>query len=138
MAAANAFGIGLSVGRSYTVSPTTGITSAVLTGNNCKLRTSYATTGVGAIAIANGANITGQTRTLDSQPAGSVVNGLLAPLGSGIAEATLFDAYLVGHPIILANNEGLALTNLVTLPATGVINFGITVQWNEVTAGEWV
>lgn len=136
LTAGQAVAWGLFVARSFTVSANTGATAATLTGNNCKLRTSYATTGVSAIGISNGANITGNTRTPDAQPMGSVVGGLVG-LGTFVSEAALFDAYSVGHPIVLAQNEGVEVQNLITFPAAGVVNFGVTVHWSELTAAEW-
>lgn len=124
--------------RSYTATHTTNATpAATLTGNNCKLRTSYATTGVGAIHMTgNVAGATGGTRTPDAQPMGAVVGGL-SGAGSQIDEGVLFDAYAQGHPHILANNEGLEVQNAVASPAAGTISLGITVKWTEVTAAEW-
>lgn len=136
LTAGQAVGWGLNIARAFTVNETTGGTLATLTGNNCKLRTSYSTTGVASIAIANGANLTGGTKTLDTQPMGAVVSGLVG-LGTAVPESSLFDAYSTGHPIICAANEGVELVNLITWPAAGQVNFGITVHWAEVTAAEW-
>jgi len=121
--------------RSFSASDSGG-TAAVLTGNNCKLRTTYATTAVGDLRISSTAALTTGTRTLDSQPFGQVTNGFTAVAGASIPEATLFDNYEAGHHQILANNEGCILQ--ASVPATGTWTFGITVKWTEVTASEWV
>lgn len=121
--------------RSYTASGGGG-TAAVLTGNNCKLRTSYATTAVSDIRIASTLALTSPAGDVpDSQPCGGVAGSYSATAGAMIDEATLFDAYGVGHPIILAQNEGLILQ--ATVPAAGTWTFGISVRWAEVTAAEW-
>lgn len=124
----------LFAGRSFSVSATPG-TAAVLTGNNCKLRTSYASTAVGQICISATAALAGFTAVEDSQALGAVMGGVSATAGAMIDEGTLFDQYQVGHPHILANNEGLVLRS--TVPATGTWDFGVTVKWTEVTASEW-
>jgi hypothetical protein len=124
----------LFVTRSYTVFDTLA-TAATLTGNNCKLRTSFATTGMGNIAIASTATGTHGTGTNDAQPCGAVANSFSATAGSSIAEATLYDGYSIGYPIVLAANEGLELT--ASVPATGTWTFGISLKWSEVTSAEW-
>jgi hypothetical protein len=120
--------------RAYTVFDTLA-TAATLSGNNCKLRTSYATTGMGNIAIAATATGTHGTGANDAQPFGAVLNGFPVTAGAGIVEGTLYDAYGVGSPLILATNEGIEIQ--ATVPATGTWTFGITVKWTEVTAAEW-
>jgi hypothetical protein len=123
--------------RSYTVSDATGGTAATLTTNNCKLRTSYATTGVSSIHIATAAAVlSGGTSTPDAQPFGSVTAGL-AGAGTFMGEATLFDGYEVGHPQIFAQNEGFSINLLTASPAAGTIGYGFTVKWTEVTPAEW-
>ena len=124
----------LFAGRSFTASATPG-TAATLTGNNCKLRTSYATTAVGQICISTTAVLAGFTAVEDAQGMGGVVGGVTAAAGASVDEGTLFDSYQVGHPHICANNEGLVLRS--TVPATGTWDFGVTVKWTEVTAAEW-
>ena len=125
----------LFVKRANTTSASAG-TSATLTGNNCKLRTSYATTGVADIRIASTAILTPGGGANDIQPAGAVLNGVPATAGIGVPGGVFYDAHHVGHPIILATNEGLELQ--ATVPATGTWIFGVSVRWTEVTAAEWV
>lgn len=135
LTAGQAVGFSLFAARAFTGSATTG-TGATLTGNNAKLRTSYATTAVGDIRISATAALTAGTRTLDTDPMGGVFGGLAAA-GSFIPESSLFDAYKIGHPVVLANNEGLELQNRIAWPVAGTFTFGVTVQWDEVTAAEW-
>lgn len=135
--AGQAVAFGLFIARGFTASDTGG-TGATLTGNNCKLRTSYATTAVADIRIGLPATggLTAGTRTLDVQPLGQVAGGLGA-VGSMIPEGALFDAYSVGHPIVLAQNEGLVLQNRILFPAAGVIQYGVSIYWTECVAAEW-
>jgi hypothetical protein len=136
--AGQAFAARLFVCRSYTASHGTNATpAATLTGNNVKLRTSYASTAVASIHMTgNIAGATGGTRTPDAQPCGAVVGGLAAA-GSQVDEGVLFDAYAQGHPIVLANNEGLEVQNAIATPVAGTISLGVTIKWTEVTAAEW-
>lgn len=120
--------------RAFTASQTGG-TGATLTGNNHKLRTSYATTAVADIRIGLTGALTGSSFTSDAQALGGVCGAVGAAPAISLDEGILFDANAVGHPIILANNEGLTLQS--TVPATGTWDFGITVKWTEVTSAEW-
>lgn len=120
--------------RAYTVFDTLA-TAATLSGNNCKLRSSYATTAMGNIAIAATATGTHGTGANDVQPMGAVVTGLPAVAGQGFLGQEIFGAYSAGHPIILAANEGLELQ--ATVPATGTWTFGVDIHWAEVTSAEW-
>lgn len=136
LTAGQAVAFGLFVNRAFTVSASGG-TAATLTGNNGKLRTSYATTGVGDIRISSTAALTAGTRTPDAQPMGEVVTGLSAAGSSGAHIPLLATPSSNSHPIILANNEGLEIQNRIAFPAAGTWTFGITVRWTEVTSAEW-
>lgn len=136
MTAAQGIGFGLFITRACTVGVSIG-TAAVLTGNNGKLRTSYATTGVGNINISTTAALTAGTRTPDAQPMGALFGSVPITTGALLNEGVLFDAYKVGHPIILVANEGIELQNRILWGAGGTWTFGITVQWSEYTAAEW-
>lgn len=126
------------VHRAYTVGHVTGTaTAATLTGNNCKLRTSYSTTQVADIRIATTATaLTGNTSTPDAQPLGQA-SGALVTLGDKLNEYAMFDQYQVGHPLICAQNEGFTINMPIASPAAGAIGWGFTVKWTEVTAAEW-
>jgi len=125
----------LFISRSYTASGSGG-TAATLTTNNCKLRTSYATTGVADIRISSTTGLTTPSGDVpDAQPMGSVIGYLGAVPALNLAEMRLYDAYSTGHPIILAQNEGLIVQ--ATVPATGTWTFGMSVRWSEITAAEW-
>jgi hypothetical protein len=125
----------LFISRSYTASGSGG-TAATLTTNNCKLRTSYATTAVADIRIASTAALTSPAGDVpDAQPMGAVIGYVGAAPALTLSEMRLYDAYSTGHPIILAQNEGLILQ--ATVPATGTWTFGVSVRWSEITAAEW-
>lgn len=118
--------------RAFTASDSGG-TAATLTGNNGKLRTSLATTGVSDIRISSTAALTAGTRTLDTD---SIANILMA------VPATTTNYQMAGpnevvygrnqagdYPMVLATNEGIVLQ--ANMPATGTWTISVTVQWDE-------
>ena len=115
-----------------------GGTSATLTGNNQKLRTSMATTLMSAVRISATAALSAGTKTLDAQPEGQIsfcmntnvsVNymSMIGLYGS----LSLEDGGNVA-PIVLAQNEGVVVR--ATVPATGTWQFGVTMAWTEVAS----
>lgn len=130
------------VARSFTAeNGTPGGTSLTLTGNNQKDRTSMATTSMGKIRIATTAALGTPTWTLDSQPFGEINTHSSAGFSS--ATPIIGSIYLpredlwtasstADHPLLLANNEGVAVS--VTVPATGVWIAGVRMKWYEVQA----
>ncbi len=118
--------------RSFTVSDTGG-TSGTLTGNNGKLRTSFATTGISDFRVASTATLTAGTRTLDTQPLASVEFSVATSIDAGLLPTT--DIFKVGigeSPLVLAQNEGFVLQ--ATVPGTGTWVFSVRVCWDEVSA----
>lgn len=119
--------------RAFTAADTGG-TAGTVTGNNGKLRTSFATTGVGQIMIANTGTNTAGTRTLDTDPLGAIEFGFS---GTPVADSAfvgpssaLFDPKNAGDtPLMLANNEGFVIQ--VNVPATGTWIVTVNVQWDE-------
>jgi hypothetical protein len=127
----------LTITRNYTANGSGG-GAATLTGNNQKLKTSvYGTTGLSEIRVATTAGLT--------SPAGDAPDANpIARAQWGVSTATnaqqagqflLFDAYGVGHPIELAQNEGLILS--MTVPATGTWAFSVRFKWTEILAATW-
>ena len=45
--------------------------------------------------------------------------------------AVLFDVNDAGYPIVLANNEGFVVRNLILMGAVGVGRFDFQVAWDE-------
>lgn len=131
----------LFIGRNYSALSNTNRTAQVLTTNNCKLRTSFPTSGleIGFASAVGG--ITGGTITEDAtsiancntSPQAHSVTAAAAP-GAGVQSDSARDlswmpAPVNGCPIILAQNEGIRLRYLVTT-AAAVIIFG-QVHWSE-------
>jgi hypothetical protein len=106
-----------------------GGTAITPTGNTCKLRTSMATSSVGAIRISTTGPITAGTYTADNIECGAVFMGIgtaaitttvASPL---IAPFSWFDAGAEGGmPLVLSALEGLVVR-------MGNINFTAGVQW---------
>lgn len=129
--------------RSYTVSPTTNITAATFTGNNAKRRTSMGTSllssaGAGMwVDTTAAAGITGQTYTLDTDPLAAISGNSGTVVGTqffGPNPANLWDDNVNSHPLVLAQNEGLAINAPFAGPATGTFVVLISVDWMEVAA----
>lgn len=131
----------LFIGRSYTVLSPTNRTAQTLTTNNCKLRTSFSTPGVEIGFASAAAGIQAGTITIDATPIAQVsknpqthsVTAVAAP-GAGVQDANDYEliwqpAPMVGHPIVLAANEGVRILYRVTT-AAAVIVCG-RVQWAE-------
>jgi hypothetical protein len=127
----------LVVARSWTADGTGGST-ATLTGNNQKLRTSMGTSLMGTIRIASTAALGAGTSTLDGQSEGQIsfsigttanVNYLLQ---TGLYGASSLEDGGNPAPIVLAQNEGVVAR--ATVPATGTWQFGMTVAWSEVAS----
>ena len=112
----------------------TGGTAGTLTGNNGKLRTSFPTTAVGQIMIANTGAMSAGTRTLDTDPLGSVSASTAATAGADLlAPVDLLAPKNAGdYPAIFATNEGFEIQ--ATVPATGTWTASVTVYWDEYSA----
>ncbi len=123
--------------RNFTVSNGGG-TAATLTGNNCKLKTAFATTGIADIRISATAAITGSSWTLDSQPLGAVNAAITASTNIVFIPTTQLlpgpQGGLAGiqWPVVLAQNEGLLIQ--ATVPATGTWQAQVLVAWEELTS----
>ena len=130
--AAQAMGYGVYVARSFSGSDSGG-TAATLTGNNNKYRTSLATTAVTDLRIGTTAALTAGTRTLDAQALGT--NYFYVPgVGTSLTQTDLISYDANDYPIVLANNEGFVINNLVLMGATGVGTAVVNVEWFEANA----
>lgn len=119
--------------RAFTAADTGG-TAGTITGNNAKLRTSFPTTAVGAIMIANTGAMTAGTHTLDTDPLASVSASTAATAGAALlAPVELLAPRNAGdYPAIFATNEGFEIQ--ATVPATGTWTVSVTVYWDEYSA----
>lgn len=117
--------------RSFTASDTGG-TAATLTGNNGKLRTSFATTAISDLRISSTATLTAGTRTLDAQPLASVEFAVPTSIdGDLLPTTTLYQSNIGESPLVLATNEGFVIQ--ATVPGTGTWVASVRVCWDEVS-----
>jgi hypothetical protein len=119
--------------RNFTASDSGG-TAATLTGNNNKLRTSFATMGAADIRIASTSTLTAGSRTLDTDAISAISFAVSAASNtSQLAPNTLMWDVKPGEwPIVLAQNEGFVVTT--TVPATGTWVFSVTTKWDELAS----
>lgn len=116
--------------RAFTASDTGG-SAATLTGNNGKMRTSFATTAVSDIRISSTATLTAGTRTLDTDPLAALTGGPTATAGNPMISAgtAIYLPTPNEYPLVLATNEGFVIQ--ATVPATGTWVLTVTVTWDE-------
>lgn len=124
--------------RSYTVSESVNNTNATLTGNNGKLRTSFATTGVAQFATASAAaGISGGTKTVDASAIGQFAISLpgmaTGTLGNGTVSGALYEPQLAKgeYPLTLLTSEGFVVQWGATALATGTAILSVEVHWAE-------
>lgn len=121
------------IARAFTVSDTGG-TPIALTGNNCKARTSLGTLASVDARIATTGALTAGTKTLDANDIGIVPCfsggvGLTLPF----AQNNLLSHDTGDYPIILAQNEGLNVMNLIAMGAAGVGTLTVALEVAEAT-----
>jgi len=126
----------LFIARSYTANATGG-TSYVPASGQQKMKTSMGNSLMGDLQICGTSGLSAGTWTLDNQPIG------YAEGNSGTTTGTVFfgngnNGVLYKqdttntYPIVLAQNEGLVIQNVLAGPATGTFTIGVAVEWGEV------
>lgn len=123
------------IARAYTASHTGG-TAATLTGNNAKLRTSYATMAA-VCGVSTTGDLTAGTHVIDIQP----FMGLIVANSSDAitTKRTPSETVREGHsrgPVILVQDEGIVFSNDVLMGAAGTAGLQVTVGWREVLNAE--
>jgi hypothetical protein len=118
--------------RSFTASDSGG--TALYTAGMNKHRTGFTNiTSAPDIRIATTAALTAGTRTLDTVPLGVAAGGATA-VGVALSPVLLLSHDAGDYPVILAQNEGLVITNGVAMGAAGVINLHVNVEFAEVAS----
>lgn len=128
------------IARSFSAAGTGG-TALTITGNNGKLRTSMGTTLLGELRVASTAALGAGTKTLDTHGIGILAYGILTgaitvtPNGTIIPLSDLYDCDNAdGHPVVLAQNEGVIIKTGIIQPAAMTWNLGVTYRWAELSA----
>ena len=127
-------GCGFLTTTAFTASDTAG-TALALTGSNAKHRTSLATLSSIDCRICAAANLTAGTKTLDSNNLG-IAGGWSGAVGVTVQPAlnNLFAHDPEDYPLVLAQNEGLNIMNLVAFGAAGIGIFYAAIEVAEVSS----
>lgn len=130
---------GLYVARNWTASDSGG-TGITVASNSNKLRTTYDPSYFNApsdVRVSTTATLTAGTRTLDTNPiATTVFSASQVAAASAVYPqqfAILHDVNTGDHPIVLDNNEGIVINNLVVWPAAANAVMSFNVEWFEAT-----
>lgn len=120
---------GLGVARAFTASDVGG-TAIAMTGNNGKMRSSLATPTSMDVRVSATAALSAGTKAVDANRIGNA--GFWAgAVGATLATAPLFEQLSVGHPIVLAQNEGINVFNEILMGAGGVVSGFVNVNFFE-------
>ena len=122
----------LFVARNWTVNDSGGNTVS-FTGSNTKHRTSLATPTSLFSTFCSLSALTAGTRTLDANSVGIAGAGSTG-LASSMPQTPLLSHDPGDYPIVLAQNEGIVVTNNTLMGAAGVIQLMLNVELAEVTA----
>lgn len=124
----------LFVARNFTASDSGG-TAIAMTGNNAKHRSSLASPTSLDVRIAAAAALTAGTRTLDANALAQIATWS-GGQGASLTPSpdNLFSHNTGDYPLILAQNEGLIITNNTLMGAAGVGNFFVNMEFAEVTS----
>jgi len=117
---------------------TTGGTAATLTGNNTLKRTSQNVTQLTDARIGTTTALTAGTQTLDTMSmafdgASEMATGAAIPRTSFEVEADF--TVVRGGPLVLLQNEGFIVRNLILMGAGGTARVSVEVDWSEVGTG---
>jgi hypothetical protein len=132
--AAQMVSFGLLVARSFTASDSSG-TAVSFTGNNGKHRSLLGTPTSLDCRIATTAALTAGTRTVDANALG-VQAGWSGAAGTSVVPAlnNLLSHDTGDYPLVLAQNEGLLITNLTAMGAGGVGVATVAIEFAEASA----
>lgn len=132
--AAQEVAFGLRVARAFTASDTSG-TAIGITGSNGKHRSNLGILSSVDCRIAAAAALAAGTKTLDANSL-AVIGGYSGAVGQGITPLAnnLFNHDPEDYPLILAQNEGFNILNLVAMGSTGVGTFYANMEVAEVTS----
>jgi hypothetical protein len=109
-----------------------------------KRRTTLGDSGMataGEIRASATATLSAGTRTLDTNPLSTVTGSITATAGDFIMPTTeMLPQYPGAYPLVLSAAAAATAQGFViraTVPATGTWSFGVSVDWEEETDGEY-
>lgn len=124
---------GVKMARSFSAADSAG-TSIAPSGNNGKKRTSLQTPSATEIRVCTASAVTAGTRTLDANHM-SITAGFAATttVGTVITPAidNMWDMTNEDYPLVIGQNEGFIIENLVTMGAAGVGTLVVGVGYDE-------
>ena len=127
---------GLKVARAFTASDSGG-TAIAITGNNTKMRTALALPTSVDCRIATTGALTAGTKTLDTNDL-ATVGAFAATTTTGTVLAPALNNLLShdtgDYPLVLAQNEGFNIQNLILMGAGGVGTFYANIEFAEAAA----
>ena len=125
---------------SYAVFRATGFTvsdsggTALYTAGQNKYRTSFTNiSSAPDIRIGSTGAVTAGTRTLDTVSLG-IAGGSSTAVGTSLQPTGLITHDAGDYPVVLAQNEGIVMTNLIAMGAAGVINLHVNIEYSENTS----
>jgi hypothetical protein len=121
------------VARSWSASDTGG-TAIALTGSNGKHKIGLATMAVAPdVRIAAAAALTAGTRALDANPLGYACGSATA-VGTSMPMSSIISHDTGDYPVIIGQNEGLVIQNVLAMGAAGVIALMVNIELAETLA----
>jgi hypothetical protein len=119
--------------RAFSASDTGG-TAIAITGSNTKVRTSLDTPTSVDCRISTTAALTAGTKTKDTNFL-AIQSAWCGAVGAGIAPSinNLWSQDAGDHPIVLNQNEGINIDNVIVMGAAGVGVFYVNLEFAEVT-----
>lgn len=137
-------GCDLIIARSYSAGATgaTAVDLGSTVADTNSPRTAWNTSLMGVAGncrVADAGALTSGTKTFDANPVG-VLSGWSGAIGDKVPLATsggsddfgdLWNAKKTGYPLVLADNEGFVIRNLILMGATGVGRWDFLVEWDE-------
>lgn len=116
-----------------------GGTTITPSATNLKRRMSYPTSKFSALRIATTAALTAGTKTINTQAIAAAARKTMAAAAtvqdSDFACEVNFD--FEGGPIVLAQNDGLIVRNVIAMGAAGTIRGMVSIGWEEALAADW-
>jgi len=127
--AAQGLAYGLIRANSFSVSDSGG--TALYTAGANKHRASFTNiTSAPDIRISSTGALTAGTRTLETAPL-NVIGGSAQAVGASLSPQQLLEQDPGDYPLVLAQNEGFVITNLIAMGAAGVINLHVGIEYAE-------
>lgn len=118
--------------NSFTASDTGG-TALFVAGSNKHRNSMTNITSAPDIRIGSTAALTAGTRTLETVSM-SIAGGAAQAVGAAMPITDLLENDAGDHPLVLAQNEGFIVSNLIAMGAAGVIQLHVSIEFMEASS----